>query len=190
MKIISKTDLLLSNLIEFYKNKHNYNIFLSVVNQETSLSLRILDSLVTNYSKNFNVIYNLNAETKTPFNMYISYKSQLKAYSKKYFDPFCRRQRIFIKNSDLSYEYIDNINEYEQRQDGIITTIGQINFFKWAIKYNVIEYALENVKNIENEMNKHIINKKNNKNTQPIDDIKLQKRTMNKHNITVVIRFS
>jgi hypothetical protein len=67
----------------------------------------------------------------------MNYKSQLKAYSKKQFDPFCRRERI----------------EFSIGKKKIITTIGQLNFFKWAIDNLIIEYINDNLINIENDMN-------------------------------------
>ena len=70
-------------------------------------------------------------------NVYHSYKSQLKAYSKKRFDPFCRRDRL---------EFMVNDNPIE-------TTIGQLNFFKWAIKNLVIEYIVNHKTEIEADMN-------------------------------------
>ena len=73
-------------------------------------------------------------------NVYHSYKSQLKAYSKKRFDPFCRRDRIDFVINDYTIE----------------TTIGQLNFFKWAIKNLVIDYIIDNKKEIENDMNDSI----------------------------------
>ena len=70
-----------------------------------------------------------------------SYKSQLKSYSKKFFDPFCRRNRI-------KYKYNES--------DVLSTTIGQLNFFKWAINNDVVEYIKDNYRNIENDMNQSI----------------------------------
>ena len=61
-------------------------------------------------------------------NVYNSYKSQLKAYSKKRFDPFCRRERI---------KFINHNN------DEIITTAGQLNFFRWVIENNILDYISE-----------------------------------------------
>ena len=37
--------------------------------------------------------------------------------------------------------------------DKIISTIGQLNFFKWAINNKVIEYITDNYIDIENDMN-------------------------------------
>ena len=71
-------------------------------------------------------------------NVFHSYKSQLKAYSKKKFDPFCRRDRILFK--------IDKDHSVE-------TTIGQLNFFKWAISNLVTDYIQMNKNEIEYDMN-------------------------------------
>jgi hypothetical protein len=71
-------------------------------------------------------------------NVYSDYKSQLKAYSKKHFDPFCRRERIsFFYNTESS----------------IITTVGQLNFFKWAIENYILDYIHLHFNDIENDMN-------------------------------------
>ena len=37
--------------------------------------------------------------------------------------------------------------------DYIITTLGQLNFFKFAIKDSIIKYAIENINDIEKDMN-------------------------------------
>ena len=71
------------------------------------------------------------------FNTYHSYKSQLKSYSKKRFDPFCRRERI-------QFEYDENKH--------IETTVGQLNFFKWAIDNLIIDFIIANYKEIEEDM--------------------------------------
>ena len=34
-----------------------------------------------------------------------------------------------------------------------ITTVGQLNFFKWAIENNIINYIKKNIKDVENDMN-------------------------------------
>ena len=76
--------------------------------------------------------------------MYNDYKLNLKAYSKKRFDPFCRWERITIPFND---KYIQ-------------TTIGQLNFFKWALENDVIKYIEENYDSIDNDMNnRNSINK-------------------------------
>ena len=63
---------------------------------------------------------------------------KLKAYSKKRFDPFCRWDRIQIPYDDAKY---------------METTIGQLNFFKWAIENKIVDYIRENYDIIETDMN-------------------------------------
>ena len=154
-KINGKTLLLLESLMEYYSK--NMNILTSIITQKNTLSLRILDWLVTNYAKKYNVVYLLVKNgTETNFNIYLDYKNQLKAYSKKYFDPFCRRERILINIKDLTWTFLENekYEKYENKNNNeeLITTVGQLNFFKWFIENNVITYAIENIQNIDKDM--------------------------------------
>lgn len=187
--ISSKEDILLDSLINFFSGNDHIEKMLPIVNGQSNISLRILDWFITNYSKKFNVIYNAgDNEEKKPFNVYLDYKSQLKAYSKRYFDPFCRRHRIpFFYGKDKC----------------IITTIGQVNFFRWAIKNNILNYVLENIKIIEqnmNEVNKKKISQKNKKvykkkiliNNQKQERQELSisaTKTVNKHDVRILVTF-
>ena len=151
----SKETLIKTKLLEFYKNKENLNILLPIILQKTRLSLRSLDWFVTNYCKKNNINYLLlkdnNLVTYFP---YKSYKSQLKAYSKKFCDPFCRRERVIFDYKDnVILEYSNNLSINLDHNDYIITTLGQLNFFKFAIKDSIIKYAIENINDIEKDMN-------------------------------------
>ena len=103
------------------------------MNKRSVVSLRLLDWLSTNYSKSHKISYPIGEKN---FDMYLSYKAQLKGYSKNYFDPFQRKTRI---------NFILNGSQVE-------TTIGQLNFFKWAIQNKVIEYAHEHTFDIHKNM--------------------------------------
>jgi len=162
----SKTLLLLESLIRYYST--NISILTNIVNQKGLLSLRILDWLVTNYAKKNNIVYTLyKGDTITNFNVYLDYKNQLKAYSKKYFDPFCRRERIILDISNLSWKIIsdDRSNTINHNPDNeIITTVGQLNFFKWLIENEVLQYTIQNIQKIDMDMITTLNNtKKNNK---------------------------
>ncbi len=142
-------DVLLYSLKSYYSNVHNLTKLLNIIKYKKSISLRIIDWFATNYSKKHNtifMIYNDDEGNKSlkenkyiisQFNVYNSYKSQLKAYSKKRFDPFCRRERLDIE-----------INGHH-----INTTVGQLNFFRWVINNNIIDYIEENINEIESDMN-------------------------------------
>lgn len=163
-KITGKTLVLLEYLINYYSK--NINVLTSIITQKKILSLRILDWLVTNYSKKYNVIYKIKKnDIDINFNVYLDYKNQLKAYSKKHFDPFCRRERILINIRDLSWKVLNNNNNNKKINNDfeLITTVGQLNFFKWFMENNVLNYAIENIKHIDKDMIETLNNNNNKK---------------------------
>jgi len=146
IEISSQENMLLKSIEKFYEELVNINDFISIIDSESKnsnskISIRLIDYFVTKYSKKNKISYKLN-ENQLNFNIYQSYKQQLKAYQKKHFDPFARGIRIpyFIKSTS------------------IITTIGQLNFFKWFISKEILDYVIKNKLIIEEDMN---MNKKN-----------------------------
>lgn len=125
-RIPCRRELLIINLQRFYNTQPNVDQIIKILCGEATISLRLIDWFVTNYSKKYNTHYDLNGQD---FLVYLNYKSQLKAYSKKLFDPFCRRERIQFQCAD---------------QTPFITTIGQLNFFRWAFEKQIIKYIQDN----------------------------------------------
>ncbi len=121
-KIECKPELVISSLQRFYSTHPEINKVLTYLTGDAPLSLRIIDWFVTKYSRKSFVRYPLNGQD---FLVYLSYKGQLKAYSKQYFDPNCRRERIMFK-----------IPGHEQ----FMTTIGKLNFFRWALESKILDY--------------------------------------------------
>jgi len=159
-KTPTQNELLLGNLMEFY-TEENLQKLINVVNGNSRISLRIIDWFVTNYAKKNFTVYSIPAKTYCStviigeenmerFKVFNNYKLELKAYNKSRFDPFCRRDRITIPVSGST---------------GMVTTIGQLNFFKWAIENYVLEYIDENFDAIEADMNSR--NSISKKKTQP-----------------------
>lgn len=180
----NKQDMLLINLNKFYNNGFNMKLIIPILHGETKLSLRIIDWFVTNYSKKHNIIYNIEKrkngkQIKEQFTVHQDYKNQLKAYSKKQFDPFCRRERIHFT--------------YKKTNTTIVTTVGQLNFFKWLIVNNIIQYMNTHLVNIENDMteniNKHYKSKKHNVRRKRKELSVSATKTVNKHNYVVVLNF-
>lgn len=140
----TQNDLLLSSLMAFYNNRENLNKMIRIINGDSDISLRIVDWFVTNYAKKYYTVYEQtcgteDTQTITRFKVYNDYKLKLKAYSKKRFDPFCRWDRVSIPYDNEQY---------------METTIGQLNFFKWALDNNIIDYIKNNYDVIECDMNK------------------------------------
>jgi hypothetical protein len=177
----SKQDLLLESISTFFLNNHsNVNTLLEIIEGKYT-SLRLIDWFVTNYSKKHNISYN-NKEKNDNFKVYTSYKSQLKSYSKKLFDPFNRSERI---------------NFYYEKDKYITTTIGQLNFFRWAIQNNIIDYIRHNCKNIEEDMNNsisYVYNKscdgENKPNRKKRKELSVSAtKFLNKDDITILVSF-
>ena len=139
----TQNDLLLHKVLRFYHENGGENMekMLAVINGTTNISLRIMDWFVTNYSKKHYTVYDLEGSGTPPkrFKVYVDYKLKLRAYSKKRFDPFCRWERINVPHMGGT-TYIQ-------------TTLGQLNFFKWAIENQVLRYIHENYSVIESDMN-------------------------------------
>ncbi len=137
-KIDCKPELVISSLQKFYASHPEINKVLVYLNGDAPLSLRIIDWFVTKYSRKNFVRYSLNSQD---FLVYLSYKGQLKAYSKQYFDPNCRRERIMFK-----------IPGHEQ----FMTTIGKLNFFRWALESKILDYIEANEDDIRTGYNAYL----------------------------------
>lgn len=137
-KIHCKQELIIMSLQTFYSQRTDLQEIMELLQGTGIISLRLIDWFVTNYAKRHTVGYILAGQE---FMVYMSYKSQLKAYSKKLFDPFCRRERIMF-----------SLPGTEQ----FVTTVGKLNFFRWAIEKNVIEYLKKHRETVETEMNAHM----------------------------------
>ena len=153
---------IIKTLNNFYNDSINIELIEKLLFIKSKLSIRLIDYFITKYSKINKCSYNIN---NSLFNIFISYKQQLKIFQKKYFDPFSRGNRIpfFLYNNSF------------------ITTIGQLNFFKWFIEKNIYYYILDNYINIENSMN--INNKEIKDNKKNIKYIKKKNNNISKNNI-------
>jgi hypothetical protein len=156
----TQNELLMKNLMDFYKDQDHLHKMMRIINGESPISLRIVDWFVTNYSKKNYVVYEIpGARESVRFKVYNDYKLKLKSYSKKRFDPFCRWERISIP--------------YD-KEKCMETTIGQLNFFKWAIENNILEYIEENHEHIECDMNSRNSTSKRKYDTKPGKDEEIE----------------
>ena len=120
---MSKEQTLLKSLTKFYGDDNNLMTLKSIVQKTDKISLRSIEWFVTNHCKKQKVSY-AGKDGKT-FTVHMAYKSSLDGYSKKLFDPFCRTNRIEFNN--------------------ITTTVAQLNFIKWCIEHDIINYIKKNV---------------------------------------------
>ena len=137
-KIHSRNDLLLNSLKNFF-TEERFKVVLPIIVGTSKISLRVIDWFVTNYSKKYQVIYKIKENDEECYiNIHNHYKSQLNAYGKKYIDPFCRgKDRILF-----------NVSESQC----VLTNLSQLNFFRWAVQYNVVDYINKNYSLIVKDM--------------------------------------
>lgn len=127
-------DYLEVSLREFFADKDNTYTMLKIIRNEL-MSLRTLDWFVSNYSKKKNIMFTTSSGRL--FNVFMEYKSQLKSYSKRMFDPFNRGDRISFP---------------DMAGGEISTTCGQLNFFRWVIKNDIVDECLRNIQEVEEDM--------------------------------------
>lgn len=134
-RVQCKQDQVVAWLQEFYTSPGNLEKLLPILQGTSPISLRLVDYFVTNYAKKMNTSFHLAGKH---FLVYFNYKRELNAYSKRLFDPFCRRERIMFQ---------------ARGKEGFVTTVGQLNFFRWFIEKEILEYVTEERETIEQDMN-------------------------------------
>lgn len=161
--IHSQIELLYLDLLDFYNIPENIAKFKRVINGNIpNISLRLIDWFSTNYAKKYYTTYILNPGTdgEKRFKVFDSYKLKLRAYGKDNFDAFSRGKRILVPYDDPT---VVSLAPKE-------TTIGQMNFFKWAIENNIIEYIVENMDTIKKDMDSRSSTSKKKKESAMVDD--------------------
>lgn len=134
-KIPCRQELIITSLQRFYSNRDDLEEIVELLKGTSDVSLRLVDWFVTNYAKTHSTSYILRGQEIV---VYMDYKNQLKAYSKKLFDPFCRRERISFQVPG---------------HESFLTTVGKLNFFRWAIEKDILNYIKGHQPEIEKEMN-------------------------------------
>ena len=164
MEIKSQEQWILFRLEKFYEQSRLQRVR-NILEGKSELSLRLIDWFVTNYSKKYNVSYMSGSKHVI---VYLAYKSHLKAYSKKMFDPFCRWKRI-------------KFNECE-------TTVGQLNFFEWAIEDGVLDYIEKNHSDIQIDMETRLREPKND--TKKRHELSASAtKSLKQHDVRVTVKF-
>ena len=153
---LSKKETFYYKIIDKYYrtlDKKKVESMIEIVDGKSKISLRLLDWFVTRYANKYKIRFEklenkmidneqddkFDKKVDKGFNVHISYKAQLKSYKKRYFDPFRRRKKFKY--------YFD-----KEKKTILCTTIGQLNFFKWAFTNDVIDYVNDNYSTISKSM--------------------------------------
>lgn len=140
VRLSPKEMFLYNRMKSFYNRTDNKKIdrIIDIVDEKyqitPKITLRMLEWFATKYSAGISLAYALkhtnDPEDTNNFNVHINYDAQLKSYHKKYFDPFRRRTKKFVFNFDKDRK--------------LLTTLCQLNFFRWVYEGEIIEYIEKN----------------------------------------------
>jgi hypothetical protein len=174
LDIDTKLSLLMKSLTDFYRNSIYIEQIRSIIDQNSIISLRILDWFITNYSKKHRTIISNNNKS---IDVYQNYKLQLKSFSKKQFDPFCRKNKIIFYYNDEDY---------------IETSCGQLCFFRWCFENDILNYVKTNLSTIEQDMKNSLKSKKSNKedSAQKRQPLSISaSRSVSRQNVKYTVKF-
>ena len=167
-RIQTQEQWVLYRLERLYTESNNLERVKSILQGESRLSLRLIDWFVTNYSKKYNISY-LTTENKHVV-VYLAYKSHLKAYSKKMFDPFCRWKRIKFHDMD--------------------TTVGQLNFFEWAIRDEILDYIETHHDEIHADMDTRLNEEKQTDTQRKRHELsRSATNSLKRHDVRITVKF-
>jgi hypothetical protein len=175
--IDTKLSLLMKSLTDFYQNPIYIEQIKSIIDQNSVISLRILDWFITNFSKKHRTII---TNSNGSIDVYQNYKLQLKSFSKKQFDPFCRKNKIIFYYDDDDY---------------IETSCGQLCFFRWCFDNDILTHVKNNLSTIEQDMKNSLKSKKISKDDTSSSCTKRQplsisaSRSVSKQSVKYVVKF-
>ena len=147
--MVTSKELLLTSITHFYDKNPSYKELLKcIIDGRHPVSLRLLDGFITHYAKVNHTLFWIDGvgqiqeqglASYKKVQVYLEYRAQLKSYTKMYFDPFRRHERIsFVVHSKPLVT--------------IETTIGQLNFFRWVFQSHILDYVLAHMETIEESL--------------------------------------
>lgn len=115
-----------ADLERFYtSDASNVAALREIVNGRSGISLRLLDWTCTNYVR----VHPLDINGTS---LHMAYQAQLSLFGKRMFDPFRRM--------------------YKMSAWGIDTSVGQLNFIKWALEIGLIRWLTNNSETVRRDI--------------------------------------
>lgn len=157
-------DGLMNKIETFFSKPEQMGKLLPFLKGESKISRRFIEWFVSVYAMEHIVDWFKDGEL---FNVYLDYQAMMDDNTKQLFDPFCRKwrkeKRKDKKGKTFTAKIYHGIKFYYTDDEFEITTVAQLNFFKWFIGNNVLDYMMENKDELSVEMNRHNHEKKQRK---------------------------
>jgi hypothetical protein len=128
-----------TSCIEWF-NEHpdSLDVFVRTIRRQEGFSLRIIDWTITNFSKRRRITTFYKG---LPIDLHNDYRRYLGVFTKRYFDPFARRERVDVLVAP--------------QKEHLSTTIGQLNFMKWLLERDLHLTILNARDDIETDMRQY-----------------------------------
>ncbi len=174
-----KTEKLMRGIDTFFSNPEHMGKllpFLISQNKKTTnkprISLRLIEWFVTDYCMHHSVDWFLDGQF---FNVFLDYQTMMNEYRKKRFDPFGRKWRKETSKNDDAVQVYHGIRFFYSDTEYVITTVAQLNFFRWLIEKKILDYIIEHHDQLKTEMSKNKGKGKDNK-EQQVEGIQQQQQ--------------
>lgn len=120
-----------------------------IINQESNISLRLIDWTLTNYCKKYVIV--IRKRNNEIVDIYETYKAKLDSYPKN------ELLDVFKRGSCIRFYYSDNEDDY------IITSVKQLNIFKWLLEDEILDYIEKYREQINDDHRESLRRSKTNK---------------------------
>lgn len=134
-------------VVEFFSDPKKWDVVYEYIRKDVPhrFSRRFWDYLVTEYARAHNCQYRLRKSNGSVvlFNIYHSAQTLLLGVHKKGVDAFNRKNKLLKDGGRF---------EFGHGRKRVVTSVGQLNFFRWLIQNRVNEFGEKNEDKIKREM--------------------------------------
>lgn len=164
----NKQKQITEGMISFW-TEERLNVLASVLLQKSVVKLSLIEWLCTHFCKEKRIEYKLRPNDPIEFHLYNSYQNCLNRYSGIGIAAYARHDRVMIEyvsesspmpivhknNKSIAWDskYLTGARYKDgTKYNYIVTSIGQLKFFHWAMENKVFDYCLNNAKDINAHM--------------------------------------
>jgi hypothetical protein len=157
---------MMNGIESFFSTSERMGKLLPFLKGTSKISLRMIEWFVFVYAMKNSVGWFQNGEY---FNVYLDYQNVMERHKKQLFDPMARKWRKEKRKDGSIVKMYHGINFFYTDKDYVVTSVAQLNFFRWFIGKGILNYMLEHYDTLIVEMNKHNAEKKRMKRLKMIE---------------------
>ena len=150
------TDNIMAKVEAFFSKPEHMGKLLPFLHGTSKISLRMVEWFVFVHCMKQTVDWFIGDEY---FNVYLDYQAEMGDNKKQRFDPMGRKWRKEtrkLKNGETTVVNVyHGINFYYTDDDYVVTSVAQLNFFRWFIGKGILDYMLEHYDKLSVAMNKY-----------------------------------